>query len=133
MVAAVVTATGITFLVDRIDNSTTATNFWIAWGTGGSGTGATATSADTGLKAAATEAFAAATLSQPDTDTNRFVATITAGTAKTIEEVIVFGGTTTATSTASNRCIIRANHGGQALATGDAIQYTVNLIATGVP
>lgn len=125
MTASSVTATGITFFIDRIDDTSTATNFWIAWGTGGSSTGGTATAADTGLKAAATEAFAAAALSQPAVDTNQFVATITAGTGKTIEEVILFGGTSTATSVASNRCIIRASHGGQALATGDAIQYTI--------
>jgi hypothetical protein len=130
MTATVLTATGITFLVDRVDNTTTATNFWIAWGTGGSSTGATATSADTGLAAAATEAWAAAALSQPAVDTNTFVATITAGTGKTIEEMILFGGTSTATSVATNRCIIRASHGGQTLATGDAIQYTVSLQTT---
>jgi hypothetical protein len=130
MTATVLTATGITFLVDRVDNTTTATNFWIAWGTGGSSTGATATSADTGLAAAATEAWVAAALSQPAVDTNTFVATITAGTGKTIEEMILFGGTSTATSVATNRCIIRASHGGQTLATGDAIQYTVSLQTT---
>ena len=132
MTAAVVTATGITFLVDRVDNTSSATNFYVGWGTGGSSTGATATTGDTGLKVAATEAWQPATLSQPDTDTNRFVATITSGTIKTIEEAIVFGGTSTATGTATNRCIIRASHGGQVLAIGDAIQYTFNMIATGV-
>lgn len=130
MTASCLTATGITFLVDRIDNTTTATNFWIGWGTGGSSTGGTATSADTGLKAQATEAWQACTLSQPSVDTNQFVATITAGTAKTIEEVILFGGTSTATGTAKNRTIIRASHGGQTLATGDAIQYTIKLQTT---
>lgn len=130
MTATVLTATGITFLVDRVDDTATATNFWIAWGTGGSSTGGTATSADTGLKAAATEAWAPATLSQPAVDTNQFVATITAGTGKTIEEMIVFAGTSTATGTSTNRCLIRASHGGQTLATGDAIQYTVTLQTT---
>jgi hypothetical protein len=121
------TATGLTCLVDLADQTSTATNSWIAWGTGGSSTGATATSADTGLKAAATEAFAPATRSQPSDVVNRFVATITAGTAKTIEEAMVFLGTSTATSVATNRCLIRASHGGQTLATGDAIQYTFDL------
>lgn len=127
MTAVTMTATGLTAVVDRFDNTSTATNFWIAWGTGGSGTGGTATSADTGLKAAATEAWVAATLSQPAVDTNQFVATITAGTGKTIEEAILFFGTSTATGTATNRCIVRASHGGVALATGDAIQYTITI------
>jgi hypothetical protein len=132
MTATVVTATGITLIVDRIDNTSTATSAWIGWGTGGSSTGGTATNADTGLKAAATEAWVAATLSQPDTDSNRFVATITAGTAKTVEEAIVFFGTSTATGTATNRCLVRASHGGQTLATGDSIQYTITMTATSV-
>jgi hypothetical protein len=130
MTASCLTATGITFLVDRTDDTSTATNAWIVWGTGGSSTGGTATSADTGLKAAATEAYAPATLSQPSVDTNRYVATITAGTAKVIEEAMVFVGTSTATSVATNRCLIRASFGGQSLATGDAIQFTFDLQST---
>lgn len=130
MTAVTLTATGATFITDRLDNTSTATNFWVGWGTGGSSTGGTATSADTGLKAAATEAWQACTLSQPSADTNQFVATITAGSAKTVEEAIVFGGTSTATGTASNRCLIRASHGGVTLATGDAIQYTFTLQTT---
>lgn len=126
MTATVLTATGITFLVDKMDSTTTASTFWIGWGTGGSSTGGTATSADTGLKASATEAWQAAALSQPSADTNRFVATITAGSAKTVEEVGVFAGT----ATGSTKLLIRASHGGQALATGDAIQYTVDLQST---
>jgi hypothetical protein len=124
------TATGITFLVDRTDDTATATNAWIAWGTGGSSTGGTATSADTGLKAQATEAFAPATLSQPADTTNRYVATITAGTAKVIEEAMVFCGTSTATSVGTNRCLIRASFGGQSLATGDAIQFTFDMLSS---
>lgn len=130
MTAQTVTATGLTFLVDRTDGTASATLWWIAWGTGGSSTGATATSADTGLKAAATEAWAAATPSQPTDATNRFVATITAGTGKTIEEAILFAGTTTATGTSTNRCIARISHGGQTLATGDAIQYTIDIVSS---
>lgn len=130
MTDTVVTATGLSFFVDRTDDTSTATNWWIGWGTGGSSTGATATSADTGLAAAATEAWAAATPSQPSTVSNAFVATLTAGTAKTVEEAILFAGTSTATGTATNRCIVRASHGGQTLATGDAIQYTFTITST---
>lgn len=127
MVATVLTATGITFLTDKIDSTTTASTFWIGWGTGGSSTGGTATSADTGLKASATEAWVAASLSQPAVDTNQYVATITAGTAKTVEEAGVFAGTSTG---ASVKILIRASHGGVVLATGDAIQYTFTLQTT---
>lgn len=126
MVATNLTATGITFLTDKIDSTTTASTFWIGWGTGGSSTGGTATSADTGLKASATEAWVAGTLSQSAVDTNQFVATITAGTAKTVEEAGVFAGT----ATGSVKILIRASHGGVVLATGDAIQYTFTLQLT---
>ena len=126
MTATVLTATGLTFITDKMDSTTTASTYWIGWGTGGSSTGGTATSADTGLKASATEAWQAATLSQPTDASNRFVATITAGTAKTIEEAGVFAGT----ATGSVKLLIRASHGGQTLATGDAIQYTFDMTNT---
>ena len=128
MTATVVTATGITFIVDKMDDTTTGTGAWIGWGTGGSSTGATATDVDTGLKAGATEAFQVATKSQPAAQTNQYVATLTAGTAKTIEEAIVLVGTGTATGT--NKTLIRASHGGQTLATGDSIAYTISMTAT---
>ena len=126
MTAVVYTTVGKAFVVDRFDNTVTATSAWIGWGTGGSSTGATATAGDTGLAVSATEAWSAAVLSQPSADTNQFVATITAGTAKTIEEAGVFCGTATGSVT----LLIRASHGGQTLATGDSIQYTFTLQQT---
>jgi len=52
------TSAGEAFVVDKIDGTVTATAYWIAWGTGGSSTGATATKTDTALQAEATEALA---------------------------------------------------------------------------
>ena len=128
MTAVIYTDAGEAFVVDRFDNTTTATLAWIGWGTGGSSTGATGTKTSTGLSVSATEAWVLSTQSQPAADTNQFVATITAGTGKTVEEAGVFCGT--ATGSAAIAMLIRANHGGQTLATGDSIQYTFTLQQT---
>lgn len=123
MVATIVTNNGAGFYVDKFDGSSTATVFYIGWGTGGSSTGSTATYGDTALQAEATEARVLATLSQPAADTNRLVATITAGTAKTVEEVGVF------TATAAGTMVGRGTHLGVGLSAADAIQYTFNIQA----
>lgn len=130
MVATVYTTAGAGAVVDRIDGTGTGTNYYIGWGTGGSSTGGTATAGDTALKAAATEARELATMSQPSADTNRAVATITAGTAKTIEEVGLFYATSSGTATAGGTLIIRGSHAGVGLAIADAIQYTISLQQT---
>lgn len=128
MVAAVLTSNGAGYIVDKLDNTVSTATYFIGWGTGGSSTGGTATYGDTGLKATATETlstvgYATCTTSQPSADTLRFVSTITAGSAKTVEEVAVF----TASLGVSAVGIIRGSHAGVGLATGDSIQYTVNL------
>ena len=123
MVATVYVNAGQNFVADVIDGTTNATDqdYRIAWGTGGSSTGGTATDADTALEAEATEVRATTVTSQPSTDTNQWVGTLTAGTAKTIEEAGLF---TTATG---GTMIIRGSHGGITLATDDSIQYTITL------
>jgi hypothetical protein len=112
-------------VVDLIDNTIAAATMFIMWGTGGSSTGATATKGDTGLFVSATETFATTAVSQPAADTNQWVGTLTAGTAKTIEEAGLF----TASSGAGS-LVIHGNFGGIALATGDSIQFTVSLEQT---
>ena len=115
------TSAGEGFVVDKIDGTNTSTAFVIAWGTGGSGTGSTATKTDTALQAEATEARATTVTSQPAADKNQWLGTLTAGTAKTIEEMML------TVSATGGICIIRATHGAVALGTGDSIQYTVTL------
>lgn len=110
------------------DTVGTATGWYIGWGTGGSGTNATASDGDLDLFAAATEARVTATSEDViDTtvsdDTTRWISTLTAGTAKTIQEVGLFNHVTS-TATA---ILIHANHGDIALATDDQIQYTIDL------
>ncbi len=118
------TSVGEAEVVDRIDGTQTATDFFIGWGTGGSGTGSTATKADTALEAEATEVRGTAVASQPAADKNQWVATITETTGKTIEEVGLF------TLATVGVMIIRATHAAVTLATGDAIQYTFSLEQT---
>lgn len=120
--------TGKAEIVKRIIGSSTATVYYIGWGTGGSGTLATATVGDTLLFAEATEARVLATLSATTVDTAQFVATITNQKAggKTIEEGGVFG----ATSTATAPLIIHTTFGDITTATGDSIQFTFTLQQT---
>ena len=122
MVETVVTTTGKQWLTDKMDNTVGAATFYGGWGTGGSSTGGTSTAGDATLKAEATEARVVTSNSQPSADTNRWVFSITAGTVKTIEEGGLFAGTSTATT-----MIIRGNHAGVVMATGDSIAYTVTL------
>ena len=125
MVATVYTTVGAGVVVDLIDETIGAATMFIMWGTGGSGTLATAAVGDTGLFVSATETFATTAVSQPSADTNQWVGTLTAGTAKTIEEAGLF----TASSGAAP-IVIHGNFGGIALATGDSIQFTVTLQQT---
>ena len=125
MVTTVFINTGQNWLADRMTQATvTATGWYIGWGTGGSGTGSTATQTNLDLVAAATEARVTATAeSQPTADTNRWIGRITAGTAKTIEEAGLF---ISLTGTASDM-IIRGNHAAVTVATGDIVEYTIDL------
>ena len=125
MTAVVYTTLGKAWVVDKVDNTVGAATFYGGWGTGGSSTGGTATAGNTTLFAEATEARVITTNSQPAADTNQWVFTITSGTIKVIEEAGVFAGTSTATT-----MLIRGNHGGVVLATGDSVQYTVTLQQT---
>jgi hypothetical protein len=115
-------------LLAMVGATVTASGFYMGWGTGGSSTGATATNTDIDLAAPATEARVSATSeTQSAGDTNQWIGTLTAvGQAKTVEE---FGLYINATGTATDM-LIRANHGGVALATEDAIEYTATLQMT---
>lgn len=132
MTAVVYTTVGKGWVVDKIDNTYGAATFYIAFGTGGSSTGATATAGDVSLMARATEAAVLTTNSQPSADTNQWVATITCGRSGgfTVEEAGLFLGTSSATGGTATQIVIRGSHGGVALATGDSIQYTFTLQQT---
>ena len=114
-------------LLALVGASTTASGFYIGWGTGGSSTGGTATNTDVDLEAPATESRVSCTGETQSGDTNTFVGTLTAvGTAKTVEEAALY---IDATGTATDM-LIRANHLQVGLATEDQIEYTFTLQIT---
>lgn len=122
----VYTSEGEALLADLITNAaagTTATftAWFISWGSG------TVTDAkgSTGLEAEATEARVTATTEdQSAADTNRWIGTLTAGTAKTVSET---GLHTLATN---GTMVIFGTYTGVALATDDQVQYTITLQQT---
>lgn len=114
-------------LLAIVGASVTASGFYIAWGTGGSSSGGTATNTDVDLWARATETAVSATSeTQSAADTNQWVGRLQTTTVKTIEEVGLF---IDATGTATDM-IIRASHGGVVMATDDIIEYTITLQQT---
>lgn len=122
--ATVYTDAGEVVVVDLIDGTSgthlDATNAKIAWGTGAG----TAAKGDTTLFTEASEARVVPTVSQPAGDTNRWVGTLTADAGKTITNAGLFNAASGPT------LIIHGDHAGQALLTGDRIEYTISLQQT---
>lgn len=109
------------FAIDALDPATRAaltTTDHIAWGSSAT----TPVVADSALIAENPEARTTATISQPASDTIRYVGTIVATGARTVQEVGVFS------ASAAGVCKIRAVHGSLSLETGDSVQYTINLL-----
>jgi hypothetical protein len=89
----------------------------VAWGTGAG----TAAKADTTLSTEASEARVASTESQPASNQNRFVATITANAGKTITNAGVLSASTAGT------LLLHSDFTGVVLALNDSIQFTFTL------
>lgn len=116
--ANIFTQAGQDLITDIVDGTTAAPSWYIGWGTGAG----TAAIGDTTLFTEASEARVLATKSQPTTDTNRFVATITAaGAGKTITNAGVLSASTSGT------LLLHSDFTGIALAVGDSIQFTFDL------
>lgn len=117
--ADVYTQAGEEFTADLFDGTTSApANHYIAWGTGAG----TAVKGSTTLNTEASEARVIATRSQPTTDSNRFVGTLTcAGAGKTITNAGVFTASTVGT------LLLHSDFTGVALNVGDSIQFTFTL------
>ena len=109
------------WVVDKLDDSQASTMNRIGWGTGG---GTTAES-DTTLFTEASETRATGTVSQQTTtvtgDTYRVVGTLTATGTKTITNAGLFDAATT------GNMLIKGDHAGVPLLTGDSIEYTFSL------
>ncbi len=118
--ASVYTTVGKTKIVDILDGTTGVPTYYIAWGTGAG----TAAVGDTTLFTEASESRVSATLSQPASDTNKFVATITANGSKTITNAGVFDAST------SGNLIMKGDFAGLALNVNETITFTFTLQQT---
>src|SRR3990167_3986439 len=115
--ASIYTNAGQVWVVDAIDATVTPGTHYIGWGTGAGTAGVT----DTTLFTEATEARSSATKSQPATDTNQWVATLTADGTKTITNAGVW------TARSGGPLIVKGAFTGIALAANDAIEFTIPL------
>jgi len=115
--ADIYTNAGEDFVVDAI---ATALSPFIGWGTGAG----TSAKGDTTLFTEASEARVAATESQPTSDTNQWVSTITADGAKTITNAGVFD------ASSGGNLIVKGDFTGIVLAINDSIQFTISLQQT---
>ena len=118
--ATLLTTGGKEFLTDITDGTVAVpSNYFVAWGTA-AGTTATADSTLFGE----VDARVTAAKSQPTTTTNRFVATITAATAKTITNA----GLWTQVTAAQGTLMVKGDFTGIALGIGEAIQFTIDVV-----
>jgi hypothetical protein len=116
--ANIYTAAGEDFTADLFDGTVSApANHYVGWGTGAG----TAAKGDTTLFTEASEARVVATRSQPASDTNRFVGTLTAAGAKTITNAGVF------TASSAGTLLLKSDFTGLALAAGDKIEFTFDV------
>lgn len=118
--ATVLTQAGEEWIVDKIDETVQTTGDYIAWGTGAG----TAAKADTTLFTEAAEARVVATRTQTLVDKIRWVGTLTAAAGKTITNA---GNLTASTA---GVLIVHGDFTGIVLATGDQIQFTIDLEIT---
>src|SRR3990167_3963193 len=122
--ATVYTSVGETVVVDLIDGTSSthldATNAKVAWGTGAG----VAAKGDTTLFTEASETRVVPTVSQPTTDKNRWVGTITADGTKTITNAGLFD------AASGGNLIIKGDFTGIALTAGDKIEFTIELEQT---
>ena len=118
--ATVVTDVGEQWIVDKLDESVQTTAVWVAWGTGAG----TAAETDTTLFTEASEARVSGTSSQPSADTLRIVGTLTADAGKTITNAGTF------TASAAGTLVVKGDFAGIVLASGDKIEFTINLQVT---
>ncbi len=122
--ATVYTTAGKAVVPDLIDGTSAVhldvTNAKIGWGTGAG----TAAVGDTTLFTEAAEARVAATISQPTSDKNQWVATLVSASAQTITNAGLFNALTVGT------LFVHGDFTGVVLAIGDQIQFTITLQQT---
>lgn len=119
LLAVVYTQKGEEHTADVFDGtvSNSSINYYIGWGTGTNA----AAKGDTTLQTESAESRVTATKSQPSADKNQCLGTITSAGTQTITEAGLF------TASTSGNLVIRGVFSGIALATGDAIEFTITL------
>jgi len=115
--ADVFTDAGEDIVVDIMDSTVAQPTWYIGWGTGAD----TADKTDTTLSTEAAEARVAATMSQPASNQNRFVATITSASGQTITNAGALSASTSGT------LLLFSDFTGVVLANGDKIEFTFTL------
>lgn len=116
--ADIFTQAGEEFVTDLVDGTASApANYYIGWGTGAG----TAAKGDTVLFTEASEARVVGAESQPTTDSNRFIGTLTADGTKTITNAGVF------TASTSGTLMLHSDFTGVALNASDSIQFTFTI------
>lgn len=122
--AVVVTNTGKAKAIDGIYGTSLTAPTYVDWGTGTNAASAT----DTALQTAGGESRTNGTKSKVTTtvtnDTYQLVGTITATGSKTITEAGIFD------ASSSGNMYLRGVFTGIVLASGDAIQFTVQIVAS---
>ncbi len=102
---------------DIMDGTTAAPTWRVAWGTGAG----TAAKTDTTLFTEAAEARVTTTNSQPASNQNRFVGTITSASSQTITNAGIFDAAST------GNMLLKSDFAGIALENGDKIEFTFTL------
>ena len=115
--ATVYTDAGEDLVVDMIDGGAAPTNWYVAWGTGAG----TAVKGDTALFNEASESRVITTDTQPSSNINQFLGTITADGTKTITHAGILDASTAGT------LLIIGDFAGIAVDSGDKIEFTVQL------
>jgi hypothetical protein len=116
--ANIFTQAGEDFVTDLVDGTVTApANWYVGWGTGAG----TAAKGDTVLFTESAEARVTATESQPTSDTNRLVGTITASAPRTITNAGILS------AAAAGTLFIHSDFTGVVIASGDSIQFTFEI------
>lgn len=115
--ADIYTDAGEDLTVDIMDGTTAVPTYRVAWGTGAG----TAAKTDTTLFTEAAEARVTTTNTQPSSNVNQFLGTITSASGQTITNAGIFdlasGGT----------CFLKSDFTGIVLANGDKIEFTFQL------
>lgn len=115
--ADIYTDAGEDLTADILDGTTAAPTWRIGWGTGAG----TAAKGDTTLFTEAAEARVNATMSQPSSNVNQFLALITSLSSQTITNAGVLD------AASGGNLLLKSDHAGIAVAIGDKIEYTFQL------